>query len=46
MRKITTDEAETKTIAKQGKNKILTDYSLEKIGRLYKQRLDLLIEKN
>ena len=42
MIKIIADEAQTKTIAKQGKNKILTDYSVERIGNLYRQRLKLL----
>jgi glycosyltransferase involved in cell wall biosynthesis len=39
MRKMITDEAQTKAIACQGKAKILNDYSLEKIGKLYRARL-------
>ncbi|MDJ0530969.1 MAG: glycosyltransferase [Xenococcaceae cyanobacterium MO_207.B15] len=39
MRKIVTDEPETKAIAKLGQQKILNNYSCEYIGQLYKKRL-------
>jgi glycosyltransferase involved in cell wall biosynthesis len=39
MRKMIADEAQTKAIALQGKAKILTDYSLENIGKMYRERL-------
>ena len=39
MRKMVCDQASTKQISRAGKQKILTDYSPERIGQLYKQRL-------
>ncbi|VEP15222.1 hypothetical protein H1P_3170010 [Hyella patelloides LEGE 07179] len=42
MRNMIADETKTKKIAKQGKQKILTDYSLKAIGKIYKKRLDHL----
>jgi glycosyltransferase involved in cell wall biosynthesis len=45
MRKIIAEESKTKAIARQGKAKILTDYSLENIGKMYQKRLREISQK-
>ena len=43
MQQIINDEQNTRKIARQGKQKILTEYSLENIGKRYQKRLKHLV---
>ena len=43
MKKIISDETNAKAIALRGKEKILQDYSLQAIGKLYRKRLEKVI---